>query len=504
MMPKEPNDSSTSKDKKEKGPQGSADQGPSTDEMLAKRIRTNTPSPHKRTPQASPSKFVSMEELMETAQDMTKMALAHEIVVNGDFQLKPHEPPEGSLEKHVKEVVHKLFWNILETELNQDPPVYDHAIKLLGEIKETLLEFLLPHQTRLKIQIEESLDLSLIQQQAENKALDIGKVAQFIINMMSAFCAPCRDEDVCKLRNITDIVTLFRSIFAVLDKMKLDMVNFTVSSIRPHLLQHSVEYERSKFQEFLNKQPNALDYTQKWLQDTADSLIRENEGGAVGSPGSSSQQLLSIQNQAFLRLLHWDHGLDCYPETLLMDCERFQELQFELKKFTLVAAVLLIVYNSAGEAISGLPGLMDKLKNLLRVLLTDMQTPSFKEEEAFTAIGEKLCLELGDCLTQHGFSPFNPDHQSALKGQISAVQSQENPIRKLIESRIHAYLLAFLELAPKAAPPCVPGGLSPISKELEAIGVRLFHLVRFNKLVYAPFYQKILQDIVRPTGNPES
>lgn len=57
---------------------------------------------------------------------------------------------------------------------------------------------------------------------------------------------------------------------------------------------------------------------------------------------------------------------------------------------------------------------------------------SFKADETFSAIGEKLCLELGECLTQHGFSPFHPDRQNALKGQIAAVKSQDNPIRKLV------------------------------------------------------------------------
>lgn len=46
-----------------------------------------------------------------------------------------------------------------------------------------------------------------------------------------------------------------RAIFAVLDLMKLDMANFAVSSIRPHLMQQSVEYERNKFQDFFDKQP---------------------------------------------------------------------------------------------------------------------------------------------------------------------------------------------------------------------------------------------------------
>lgn len=41
-----------------------------------------------------------------------------------------------SLEKKVRDIVHKAFWDCLEAQLKEDPPTYDHAIKLLGEIKE--------------------------------------------------------------------------------------------------------------------------------------------------------------------------------------------------------------------------------------------------------------------------------------------------------------------------------------------------------------------------------
>ncbi len=47
-----------------------------------------------------------------------------------------------------------------------------------------------------------------------------------------------------------------RAIFSVLDLMKVDMANFAVSSIRSDLMEQSVSYERSKFQEFLEKQPS--------------------------------------------------------------------------------------------------------------------------------------------------------------------------------------------------------------------------------------------------------
>lgn len=41
-----------------------------------------------------------------------------------------------SLERRVKEIMHKAFWDCLEAQLKEDPPSYEHAIKLLAEIKE--------------------------------------------------------------------------------------------------------------------------------------------------------------------------------------------------------------------------------------------------------------------------------------------------------------------------------------------------------------------------------
>ena len=47
-----------------------------------------------------------------------------------------------------------------------------------------------------------------------------------------------------------------RAIVKALDLMKMDMVNFTLTTLKPHLMQQSAEYERQKFQEFLEKQPS--------------------------------------------------------------------------------------------------------------------------------------------------------------------------------------------------------------------------------------------------------
>ncbi|XP_075423482.1 T-complex protein 11-like protein 1 isoform X2 [Ascaphus truei] len=469
-----------------------------SEESVRKRIRQNTPSPHRgNTPQSSPPRFVSVEEVMEAAKGVTNMALAHEIVVNGGFQIKPVELPEDSLEKRVREIVHKAFWDCLEAQFGEVPPVYDHAIILLGEIKEALFSFLLPGHTRLRNQISDVLDLDLIKQEAQNGVLNIPKLAEFTIGMMGTLCAPARDEEVKKLRDIKEPIPLFRAIFSVLDLMKLDMANFAVSSIRPHLMEQSVEYERKKFQDFFEKQPNCLEFVTTWLQEAADDLMtRRSKDGAPPDEeaGAASGSLCpaSVLNQAYMKLLTWDHGRRPFPETVLMDQTRFQEMQLLLTQLTVLGTVLLIIHNSAGSALSGLPKFLDRMKTLIRILLEGMGTPSFNMSEALAAISEKICVEVNSCLVQHGFTPLPAEKEAALKGQIQTAASPSNQIYRLIDSRIQSFLLSYLSASNHKSLPVPPGGLLPIQRELEETAVKYVRLVSYNKMVFSPYYDSIL------------
>lgn len=61
---------------------------------------------------------------------------------------------------------------------------------------------------------------------------------------------------------------------------------------------------------------DALDFTKKWLQDTADYVTGgETEGGAT-STTISAQLPLTVQNLAYLRLLKWDHDAESFPEVM--------------------------------------------------------------------------------------------------------------------------------------------------------------------------------------------
>ncbi|XP_075693887.1 T-complex protein 11-like protein 1 [Rhinoderma darwinii] len=469
-------------------------------ESMRKRVRQSTPSPRRgNNPQASPPHFVSVEELMDTAKGVTNMALAHEIVVNGGFQIKPVELPQGSLERTVRDIVHKAFWDCLETQFSEDPPIYDHAIILLGEIKESLFSFLLPGHTRLRNQINEVLDLELIKQEAENGALDIPKLANFTIGMMGTLCAPARDEEIKKLRDIKEPVPLFRAIFAALDLMKLDMANFAVSSIRPHLMKQSVEYERKKFQDFFENQPNSLELVTSWLQESADDLLdKDSAAASSGSPSPSS-----ILNHAYIKLLTWDHESKPFPETVIMDQIRFQEMKLEVTQLTLLGTLLLIIQNSTTPGVASHTGFMDRMKSLIRLLLEGVGTSSVNTSEALATVSEKICVELSSYLGQHGSTPFSTEREESLKGQIRTASSPSNQIYRLIDSRIQTFLLSYLSAGNQRSVPALPGGLIQIEKELEEMAVKLERLVNYNKMVFSPYYDSILSKILnKPEVQP--
>lgn len=102
---------------------------------------------------------MTFDEVRDAIKNVEDMQLAHEIVIvffsffsnspdkfaikifvfkaiNPEFRLQPYQPPESSLEMRIKTIMHDAFWDLLREQLNADPPVYDHAISLLGDIKE--------------------------------------------------------------------------------------------------------------------------------------------------------------------------------------------------------------------------------------------------------------------------------------------------------------------------------------------------------------------------------
>ncbi|XP_040200268.1 T-complex protein 11-like protein 2 isoform X1 [Rana temporaria] len=458
---------------------------------------TSDSSSKHASPVSSPPKTTMLDEMMSTTRNLSNLMLAHEIVANENFHMENVDPPKNSLERKVKEIVHKAFWDCLESELKEDPPQYEHAIKLFDEIKEILLSFLSPGTNRLRTQICEVLDVDLIKQQAEHNAVDLPKLGNYIINIMGKLCAPVRDEDVKKLKATGDIVQMLRDVFHVLDLMKMDMVNYTIQNVRPQLQRQLADYEREKFQDILEKSPDALSQTTKWIQQSlkhaAEAKSEENATKVNGTSVDNLSPTL-VLNCGFAKLLDYDYN-SAVPETLITDDLRILDLKYKLHQVKLVACVCLITQNVMGP--SNTTAFIDHVKNISAVLLQGVSSRHFNLKEALYALGTKIFFEMNKSLTERNLPPLSSEVESVLMGQICSLTEKDHPIYNLIDKRTQEYVITFLCLPyPYKRVPVIPGGLAKVRKEMEYIGFHYANIVNFNKQVYGPFYAGIFRKLL--------
>ena len=87
--------------------------------------------------------------------------------------------------------------------------------------------------------------------------------------------------------------------------------------------------------------------------------------GAVAPLPSAGQPEPPAQGRFFLYSL----------QTVLMDQARFQELQLQLEQLTILGAVLLVTFSMAAPGISSQADFAEKLKTIVKILLTDAHLP---------------------------------------------------------------------------------------------------------------------------------
>ncbi|KPP69462.1 hypothetical protein Z043_111779 [Scleropages formosus] len=331
--------------------------------------------------------------------------------------------------------------------------------------------------------------------------------------------------------------------------MKMDMVNFTVQSLRPHLLQQAIQYERAKFQAILEKLPTSLDYTSTWLQGAVQELSAlrvqsdantQNSGQAVPPPGGSCPHKIApvspcaALNLAYLHLLSWEPSGECYPEvaqqaathdlsafcrfldlfikpssmfhivpqTVQMDRLRIELLGQTLKCLVLEAAVLLVTSTQCGGALFSAVGFVDTLKQTVATLLKGCHESAFDLKGALLGLGEQVQKIVNSTLIAQGGGALPPEQESLLKGQVAALAEEHNPVRALVGARVRSYLQALLgqSVAQRATP--VPPALALMENELAELGTAFVRIVNFNRQVFGPYYSAILKKLI-PPGEPD-
>ncbi|KAM5262675.1 T-complex protein 11 homolog [Ctenodactylus gundi] len=355
--------------------------------------------------------------------------------------------------------------------------------------------------------------MNFLKWEAEHGALDVSYVSKNILKMMTLLCAPFRDEAVQKLEDITDPVQLLRGIFQVLALMKMDVVNYTIQSFQPYLQEHSIQCERANFQARLQQQPSLLDHTTKWLTQAVADLMAPpacpDAPDASPAAGPSNEETPNpeplspamVLSQGFLNLLLWDSQTEEFPETLLRDRARLQELESRVRCLTVLASVLLVASSFSGSVLCGSPQFVDKLKRLTRPLMGEFDS---RPEETMQTLSKQVSQEIRQSLRNMGLAALSSDNVASLTRQLQSIAKKESCVCSIVGERIHLFLRCCLVLGVQRSLLDLPEGLTLIEAELAELGQKFANVSHHNQQVFGPYYTEILKSLISPAEVAET
>lgn len=429
---------------------------------------------------------MTVSELMDASKGITNMALAHEIAVDKDFQLTKLEPI-NPMETTIKAMMQKAFWDLLKDELEADPPVYNQALQLFSEVKAALISNLLPQHGKLKEKIEETLDLVLIKQQIDAGTMEFEKYAGYVLGVMGMLCAPARDEKIAELKAMKQIVPLFKGILDTLELMKIDMANFTIQQARPLIVSKGVEYEKKKFQEFLDTVDDGLVSTREWLVRHAPTQEE------IDDPKYKKLLGARVLNEAFVEMLEWD---DYYqlPETLAMDAKRIVGLRDQVERASVSTAAILTTFSLINQFVvpQDSQKLKEKMKKDIDILLQD-----FYEDSDLLVLLPNVGLQIVKNVNEYLESKSKPvlpkETADALCQQIEGLEDPNQRIRDIVQKRILEFNKQVISGGFKQGMQ-VPPGLTLCQQDLANIGQQFTRLVNYNKQVFGDHYNQIIEN----------
>ena len=406
-------------------------------------------------PEIEIERAAAVTEIERTRELLSNERLAHELIMDPNFSLKA--PELSPTEQEIKKIAKKAMIDIIDEELDEKVN-YTTLYELLISIKNGLIDCCTNKDTITKI--NESLDEEFILYQMKNNTFDLETTFIYITNLMTQLCAPIRDADITNLiekQNEKSTGTLIIQILDILDNMKLDLANYHLQTIKPHLIRDSVKYEQEKFekgiQEFL--------FTKQWLKTAFDEIQNLN---------SEKINYEKILDSAYLNIL-FQKVLINIPETLVLDDSRLYTIRNELTKLAKIQSICIISKNMLDFNQTTI----ESLKNNLLVNFTKITTE--------TTV--KLIKELK--------KPTEKNQQDfeTLTNIIDKIFSGNEPLLSLITRRIQNIITKSTintDIFTK-------NGLHDISNELIVLHSSISRLFKYNKQVYAKYYNKIIDEL---------
>ncbi|KAJ3271389.1 hypothetical protein HDV01_006676 [Terramyces sp. JEL0728] len=429
--------------------------------------------------------------------------LAHELILDPEFSLKPKE--KTPFEARVEEIAKKAYADAIQEELNQK--VYrKNVLNVVMEIRQALIG-MVDEKGAVAHEVGEVLDKEYLMHQIENKVFDLAAIIKYVGEKMLQLCAPVRDAEIRALNNESQLSTILIKMVDILEKMKLDLANFRLQSIKPHLRQQAVEYEKTKFDQALGQKTASLEKTKLWLLKSVQVLSQINdERNPESIENDSKLRFEQVFNHALLSLLFATTPVEqsTLAETLIMDGKRLFDYQNEIQAITIVSAIVMLSKNIVTDLRLEnklVREMSTRLFNLLKQEDTNVEKLANEIIETCNIMYHKqtkLVSNLSNMTTaakDQKLKELTLEQCEMLNSMVQKTLSYKDPLFNVLNRRIEKVIRVTMETKFRRDS-LGKNGLDTVDGELEMLANKLAIFAKHNKAVYGVHYDSILNQLV--------
>ncbi|KAI8067789.1 T-complex protein 11-domain-containing protein [Gongronella butleri] len=426
---------------------------------------------------------ISQEQLQRVLagfapSELSNEQLAHDLVLDPEYTVKPAQ--KHPLQARVEAIAKQAFYDQIDAAYEDEN--YDQLLPLLTDLKDRLLA-LAPDRTR--AQLDDKFDLQLARQQMQNPPFLWRDWALAFVDTMATMVAPVRDRAIQQLRtHINSSSTtstpgqIFAEIMAMLEKMSMDLANFRLQSLRPHLLPIAVDYERGKFSKAIQESNVGLANTRQWLQKSLHGANFTNDADLRQKMSYAYTQLVSASS-AWTRLT-------C-PETCLLDLDRVVQFQNKVQTMVVTACLMLLAqqFNANQQQQQQQQPQQQQQRQQQQQQLAHRFLDLLDETDPPTRLAH-LSAEL---------EKHVPEAQRSMcQRMVSKTLQESDPVFQVLFKRVTASIRAFLATGKLVH----DASLAPIRDPLTRLVKRIALFAHYNEKVYETWYRDLIASIDRP------
>ncbi|KAJ5113369.1 hypothetical protein N7456_001903 [Penicillium angulare] len=215
---------------------------------------------------------------------------------------------------------------------------FEPRLPAMFETLQEVIKTLVPERDHPSVM--QNLEVPLLMQQIRKGVLDMVALATWMAALLKTHCAPMRDEWADRmLEQITEgsqsqhpkeIVNGLRTLFGVLEAMKLDVANHQIRTFRVLLIEDTVPFLQEYFEGKISRGSFHVESARVWYLGAKDRAQREDEQKSPVTSSPPQQDDIKPLEVLFRgisdQLLQFTAPAD-FPETFLFDSDRLWQLR---------------------------------------------------------------------------------------------------------------------------------------------------------------------------------